>query len=67
MSVRNLINQSLDVVDISAWTGDPHDANFISGQLRLLFDSIQEAKQTLSGGEGAVGGRWWESPLDENV
>ncbi|MCJ1255777.1 hypothetical protein MMC24_003594 [Lignoscripta atroalba] len=67
VSVRNLINQSLDVVDISTWTGDAHDANFISGQLRLLFDFIQEARQTLKGGDEAVGGRWWESPIDENI
>lgn len=45
--VRNLVNQSLDVVDVSTWTGDPKDANFISGQLRLLYDNVQEARQKL--------------------
>ena len=65
-TVRNLINQSLDVVDISTWTGDAHDANFIAGQLRLLFDSVQEARQMLKGGDGVIS-KWWENPLDENV
>ncbi|MCJ1474529.1 hypothetical protein MMC13_003187 [Lambiella insularis] len=65
-SVRNLVNQSLDVVDISTWTGDAHDANFIAGQLRLLFDFIQEARQALKGGED-VGGKWWDNSVDENI
>ncbi|MCJ1245662.1 hypothetical protein MMC30_002866 [Trapelia coarctata] len=65
-SVRNLINQSLDVVDISTWTGDAHDANFIAGQLRLLFDFVQEARQALKGGEDIVG-RWWENPVDDSI
>jgi hypothetical protein len=66
IAVRNLINQSLDVVDISRWTGDPHDANFIAGQLRLLLDLVQEARQTLKGGDD-IAGKWWENPIDENV
>ena len=65
-SVRNLINQALDVVDISTWTGDAHDANFIAGQLHLLFDFVQEAKNMLKGGEEVVT-KWWEDPIDENV
>ncbi|MCJ1393577.1 hypothetical protein MMC18_006452 [Xylographa bjoerkii] len=65
-SVRNLINQSLDVVDISTWTGDAHDANFIAGQLRLLSDFIQEARQALKGGDEVVG-KWWEGSVDENI
>ncbi|MCJ1287349.1 hypothetical protein MMC26_006698 [Xylographa opegraphella] len=65
-SVRNLINQSLDVVDISTWTGDAHDANFIAGQLRLLFDLIQEAREALKGGDEIVG-KWWEGSVDENL
>ncbi|MCJ1401293.1 hypothetical protein MMC11_004505 [Xylographa trunciseda] len=64
-SVRNLINQSLDVVDISTWTGDAHNANFIAGQLRLLVDFLQEARQALKGGDEVVG-KWWESSIDEN-
>ncbi len=66
ISVRHLINQSLDVVDVSTWTGDAHDANFISGQLRLLFDNIQEARQALKGGD-EIQGQWCESPVDEKV
>ena len=50
--VRNLVNQSLDVVDVSTWTGDPKDANFISGQLRLLYDNMQEARQALKVTDG---------------
>jgi Rogdi leucine zipper containing protein len=50
--VRNLVNQSLDVVDVSTWTGDPKDANFISGQLRLLYDNMHEARQALKVTDG---------------
>ena len=68
VAVRNLINQSLDVVDISTWTGDPQDASFISGQLRLLHDFVQEARQMLRGGEEVVV-RWCEEggSLHENM
>ncbi|KAI9819151.1 MAG: hypothetical protein M1827_007307 [Pycnora praestabilis] len=63
--VRNLINESLDVVDVSLWTGDAKDASFISGQLQLLFDNIQGARQALKGTDVQD---WWEGPpLDERV
>ncbi|KAI9796050.1 MAG: hypothetical protein M1835_004716 [Candelina submexicana] len=65
-SARKLINESLDIIDVTTWTGDAKDANFISGQLHLLFDNIQEARQALQGGE-EVQGRWWESPIDEGI
>ncbi|KAI9760341.1 MAG: hypothetical protein M4579_001745 [Chaenotheca gracillima] len=65
VNVRNLINQSLDVVDVSTWTGDAKDANFISGQLRLLCDNISEARQALKGPESRTG--WLESPVDERL
>ncbi|MCJ1341282.1 hypothetical protein MMC09_006578 [Bachmanniomyces sp. S44760] len=65
--VRNLIYQSLDVVDVSTWTGDAHDPSFIAGQLRLLFDFIQEARQNLKGGEDAVGVKWWQVYTDEKI
>ncbi|KAI9668722.1 MAG: hypothetical protein M1829_005262 [Trizodia sp. TS-e1964] len=58
-----LINQSLDVVDVSTWTGDGQDGNFITGQLRLLSDNFQEARQVLKG----VSERprlWNENPID---
>ncbi|MCJ1367832.1 hypothetical protein MMC16_006967 [Acarospora aff. strigata] len=66
ISVRNLINQCLDVVDVSTWTGDAHDANFISGQLRLLSDNIQEARQALKGSD-EIQGRWHENPVDDKL
>ena len=65
-TVRNRINQSLDVVDVSTWSGDAQDANFIVGQLRLLHDLLHEARGLLKGGD-EVTGRWWEESLDEQV
>lgn len=66
-SVRTLINACLDVVDATTWTGDAHNANFIAGQLRLLHDNIQEAKQALKGGSDVQQTPWNEDPLDERV
>jgi len=65
-TVRTLINASLDIIDVSTWTGDAKNADFISGQLRLLFDNVQEAKQTLKGGMPSRKS-WWEDPIDEKV
>ncbi|KAK5130345.1 hypothetical protein LTR08_002185 [Meristemomyces frigidus] len=48
-TTRTLINACLDVVDATRWTGDSKNANFISGQIRLLHDNIQEAKTALKG------------------
>ena len=68
IEVRNLINQSLDVVDVSTWTGDHKDANFISGQLRLLFDNISEARQALKGPDASsTSTSWVDDPVDPNV
>lgn len=64
-TVRTLINNSLDVIDVSRWAGDYKDASFIAGQLRLLSDNIQEARQTLKG-EVSIK-PWWEDPVDEKV
>lgn len=67
-TTRTLINACLDVVDATRWTGDANNANFISGQLKLLHDNIQEAKAALKGGsEGQKGKTWYEDPLDSNV
>ncbi|KAJ9623905.1 hypothetical protein H2203_005350 [Taxawa tesnikishii (nom. ined.)] len=66
-SVRTLINACLDVVDATTWTGDAHNANFIAGQLRLLHDNIQEAKQALKGGSDVQQTPWNEDPLDERI
>lgn len=64
--VRTLINSCLDVVDATRWTGDATNANFISGQLRLLHDNIEEAKQTLKGGPD-IQKPWNEDPVDDKV
>lgn len=66
ITARNLINDSLDVIDVSRWTGDAKNANFIAGQLRLLFDNVQEAKQCLKGTLQSQSD-WWEDPVDQNV
>lgn len=66
-ALLTLLNQALDIIDISRWTGNPHNGAFISGQLRLLADSIDEAQQTLKGGEEVVGGKWWEDAMTEDT
>lgn len=66
VSVRDLVNQSLDIVDVSAWTGDPLNAGFIFSQLHLLHETITEARQMLKG-EGSVRGNWWESSATSNM
>ena len=66
-ALLTLLNQALDIIDISRWTGDPHNGAFISGQLRLLADTIEEAQQTLKGGEDVAGGKWWEDAMTEDV
>ncbi|KAJ5989341.1 hypothetical protein N7481_004551 [Penicillium waksmanii] len=66
VSVRNLVNQSLDIVDVSTYTGDPHDAGFIFSQLHLLHETINEARQMLKG-DGNVRGNWWETSVSDNV
>ncbi|KAK5114258.1 hypothetical protein LTR85_010323 [Meristemomyces frigidus] len=65
-TARTLINACLDVVDATRWTGDSKNANFISGQIRLLHDNIQEAKSALKGWtEGQKA--WYEAPVDANA
>lgn len=65
--VRRLINESLDVIDVSTWTGDPMNASFIEGQLRLLYDNLSEARLTLKG-EGEESKKLWnEDSVDKNV
>ncbi|RQM06829.1 hypothetical protein DH86_00002806, partial [Scytalidium sp. 3C] len=48
-TARSLLNEALDCVDVTRWTGDRHSASFISGQLRLLHSIITDAKSTLKG------------------
>lgn len=48
-SLRDLLNQSLDCIDITRWTGDRTSAPYISSQLRLLHGLLYEAHSTLKG------------------
>ena len=64
--MRNLVNQSLDIVDVSTYTGDPLNAGFIFSQLHLLHETISEARQMLKG-EGDVRGNWWDTSAADNV
>lgn len=66
VSVRNLVNQSLDIVDVSTYTGDPLNAGFIFSQLHLLKETISEARQMLKG-DGNERGNWWEASASDNV
>lgn len=65
-TARTLINACLDVVDATRWTGDSTNANFISGQIRLLHDNIQEAKSALRGWSERQKA-WHEAPVDVNA
>jgi Rogdi leucine zipper containing protein len=73
LSVRALINDSLDIIDVSRWTGQSTDASFISGQLKLLHDNLNEAKASLKGPipgemhERMPGGQWWTSSPEDVV
>lgn len=65
-TVRTLINACLDVIDVTTWTGDSTDGNFVAGQFRLLYENIQEARQALKG-YSDVQLPWWENPLDDKI
>jgi hypothetical protein len=65
-AVRTSINTCLDVIDVTTWTGDSTDANFVAGQLRLLYDHIQEARHALKGSSDAQP-QWWEHALEDKV
>lgn len=67
VGVRNSVNQCLDIVDVSTWTGDPLNASFIYSQLHLLHETITEARQMLKGEEDGVKGKWWETSANEDV
>lgn len=66
-ALLTLLNHALDIIDISTWTGDPHNGSFIAGQLKLLAETIGEAQGTMGGGEEGVAGKWWEEVLGEDV
>lgn len=65
-SVRTSINSCLDVIDVAVWGGDDTKADFVAGQLQLLHEHIQEARQALKG-YSDVHLPWWEHPVDEKV
>jgi Rogdi leucine zipper containing protein len=74
VSVKALINDSLDIIDVSRWTGQSTDASFISGQLKLLHEHLGEARACLKGpvpgqghASGIPGGEWWTSSAAEDV
>ena len=46
---RDVISAALDVIDVTKWTGNAKDANFIAGQLTLLLEHVREAKSSLKG------------------
>ena len=67
------MNDSLDIIDVSRWTGQSTDPSFISGQLKLLHDHLREAKVCLKGPVPGAdvaaipGAEWWTNSPDENV
>ncbi|CAO2657613.1 Nn.00g037390.m01.CDS01 [Neocucurbitaria sp. VM-36] len=65
-NIRTSINSCLDVIDVATWGGDATNANFVAGQLQLLHDHIQEARQALRG-YSDVQTLWWEYPIDEKT
>ncbi|KAL2809190.1 Rogdi leucine zipper containing protein-domain-containing protein [Aspergillus granulosus] len=67
VSVRDLVNQCLDIVDVSTWTGDPLDARFIYSQIHLLGETIAEGRQMLKGENDIVRGKWWETSASESL
>ena len=81
-AVRSLVNDSLDIIDVSRWTGQATDASFISGQIRLLHDHLRNARAYLKGAipgeplDNIPGGEWWmnsaqaetfQPPLPDNL
>lgn len=74
VSVKALINDSLDIIDVSRWTGQSTDASFISGQLKLLHDHLGAARGCLKGpvpsqehDASVPSGEWWTSSAAEDV
>lgn len=65
-SVKTAINNCLDVIDVTIWGGDAKNASFVAGQMQLLHENIQEARQALKG-YSDVQMPWWENPVDEKV
>lgn len=72
-AVKSLINDSLDIIDVSRWTGQSTDASFISGQLKLLNDHLREAREFLKGPlpggdlQHIPGAAWWNSSVRDEI
>ncbi|EXJ81212.1 hypothetical protein A1O3_07502 [Capronia epimyces CBS 606.96] len=72
-AIKSLINDSLDIIDVSRWTGQSTDSSFIAGQLKLLHDNLREAKACLKGPvtgadlDSIPGAQWWFNSPDENI
>ena len=66
VSARTLINSCLDVVDATVWTGEAKNADYISTQLRLLHENVQDAKEALRG-SGEHLKAWHEHPTDKHT
>ena len=72
-AVKSLVNDALDIIDVSRWTGQSTDSSFISGQLKLLHDHLREAKACLKGSgprndvDPVPGAGWWTNSPDENT
>jgi Rogdi leucine zipper containing protein len=62
LDLANHLNDSLDIIDVTRWTGQRTSAPFISGQLRLLSDHLASARACLKGptlpGESE---EWWQA------
>ncbi|KAL4936026.1 hypothetical protein BDV06DRAFT_216987 [Aspergillus oleicola] len=67
VSVRDSVRQCLDIVDVSTFTGDPLNAQFIYSQLHLLGETIAEGRQMLKGESDVVRGKWWETSAPDNM
>lgn len=73
LTVKSMVNNSLDIIDVSRWTGHSTDSSFISGQLKLLHDHLREANACLKGPipgsdqPPIPGTDWWVDSPDENV
>lgn len=72
-AVKLQINDSLDIIDVSRWTGQATDASFISGQLKLLHDNLREAKACIKGivpgqnPQTIPGSEWWTDSVDSST
>ena len=73
LGVRGMINDSLDIIDVTRWTGQSTNASFISGQLKLLHEHLKRAKASLKGPaqgaelESTPGSQWWTDSADDSL